>query len=154
MTLSNWTPLNDTVMGGESSSRWRETEDGGVFEGTVSLANGGGFASVRSPEALRDWSDADGVRMTVVGDGKTYKLTMYTRPGGRISYRASFAAPDGEAEVVVPFEELTPYRRGRHVPSAPAFDPSAITQVGLLISDKQAGDFQLRVRDLQAWQRE
>ena len=45
---AEWWVINDTVMGGRSSSSWQLSEhDIGVFQGSVSLENNGGFASVR-----------------------------------------------------------------------------------------------------------
>jgi len=46
--IKNWTTIDDTVMGGKSSSRVKLDKDGnGVFEGHVSLKNNGGFSSAR-----------------------------------------------------------------------------------------------------------
>ncbi|MFH1739553.1 MAG: CIA30 family protein, partial [bacterium] len=46
---TNWRTINDTVMGGVSNSEFRVEEEGiGVFSGSVSLENNGGFASVCS----------------------------------------------------------------------------------------------------------
>jgi hypothetical protein len=46
--------INDDVMGGQSRSRLLRTATGPLFEGDVSLANGGGFASFRAPLRLAD----------------------------------------------------------------------------------------------------
>ena len=44
----NWNIVNDTVMGGRSSSRWiSKSSSPCSFEGYLSLENNGGFASVR-----------------------------------------------------------------------------------------------------------
>lgn len=145
---ADWRVINDTVMGGVSESRFVETEDGAAFTGTVSLENGGGFASVRAPEGSYDLSGARGVRLRVRGDGKRYKLTFYTEPGGRISYRVPFEAPQTWTDLVLPFDDLVPYRRGRVVPDAPDFAPGAVRTLGFLIGDKQAGPFRLEVREI------
>lgn len=45
-----WAPIDDRIMGGVSQSRLSFHADGyAVFAGTVSMENGGGFASVRHP---------------------------------------------------------------------------------------------------------
>lgn len=45
---TSWYGVNDTVMGGLSRSKLTISPLGyGIFSGHVSLANGGGFASVR-----------------------------------------------------------------------------------------------------------
>ena len=52
--LSNWTIINDEVMGGQSESRFSFNSHGIViFKGDISLENNGGFASLRyRPERI------------------------------------------------------------------------------------------------------
>lgn len=145
-----WRIINDDVMGGVSTSRFEATDEGAAFAGTVSLENGGGFASVRAPEATWDLGDCAGLRLRVRGDGKRYWFTTYTEPGGPVSYRASLEPAGHWTTVDVPFEALTPYRRGTRVPDAPAFDPSRLRGFGFLIADEQAGDFRLEVAWIRA----
>jgi hypothetical protein len=46
--IQAWKIVDDAVMGGMSSSTFKLDPDGqGVFEGTVSLENNGGFSMVR-----------------------------------------------------------------------------------------------------------
>jgi len=147
-SVGAWRIINDTVMGGVSSSRFEATGEGAVFTGTVSLDQGGGFVSMRSPEDRYDLSEGDGLRLFIRGSGKTFKLTFYTEAGGRVSYRAPFTPPsttDWEA-VNVFFDDLTPFVRGRHVPDAPAFDPARVRAVGILLGDEQDGDFRLELQ--------
>ena len=44
--------VNDGVMGGVSQSSLRPDPEGMFFEGVVSLANNGGFASMRFPASF------------------------------------------------------------------------------------------------------
>jgi monofunctional biosynthetic peptidoglycan transglycosylase len=147
---ADWTPVNDTVMGGVSSSDFVKTADGARFHGTVSLDRGGGFASVRAPEAVVDVSDANAFLLRLRGDEKTYKFTAYTSTGQRVSYRRPFAAAKSWTDLVIPFSEMEPYRRGRHVPSAPDFDPATLRTFGFLIGDKQDGEFHLEIQHIAA----
>ncbi|MBK8745518.1 MAG: CIA30 family protein [Propionivibrio sp.] len=66
--------INDDVMGGVSTSRLRSTDGAMVFEGEVSLENGGGFASFRGPVRFPERSMV--LLVTVRGDGQRYKLTL------------------------------------------------------------------------------
>jgi monofunctional biosynthetic peptidoglycan transglycosylase len=146
--IDAWRIINDTVMGGVSSSRFEATGEGAAFTGTVSLDRGGGFVSMRSPKGSYDLSGSDGLRIWMRGSDKTFQLTVYTEQGGRVSYRAPFMPPstaDWEA-VDVFFDDLTPFVRGRHVPDAPAFDPARIRAVGILLGDEQDGDFRLELQ--------
>ena len=46
--ITNWTIVDDVVMGGRSSGNFYLNKEGnGVFEGRVSLENNGGFSSLR-----------------------------------------------------------------------------------------------------------
>jgi monofunctional biosynthetic peptidoglycan transglycosylase len=151
-SVGDWRIINDTVMGGVSSSRFEATEDGAAFTGKVSLDRGGGFVSMRSPKGSYDLSGSDGLRIWMRGSDKTFQLTVYTEPGGRVSYRAPFTPPstaDWEA-VDVFFDDLTPFVRGRHVPDAPAFDPARIRAVGILLGDEQDGNFRLELQRMAA----
>jgi monofunctional biosynthetic peptidoglycan transglycosylase len=145
-----WRTVNDDVMGGVSDSTFTPTEAGAAFTGTVSLEHGGGFASVRAPEATRDLSDAGGLRYRLRGDGRRYWCTLYTAPGGSISYRAPIRPPEQWTAIDVPFADLVPYRRGTTRPDAPPFDPAHVRTLGFLIADEQAGPFRLEVAWIRA----
>jgi len=151
---SDWRSIDDPVMGGVSESRFVATDDGAAFAGTVSLKQGGGFASVRAPESTYDLGGADGLRLRLRGDGQRYRLTTYTEAGGSISYRAPIEPPERWATIDVPFRTLTPYRRGTEVPDAPPFDPSRLRTLGFLIADEQDGPFRLGVAWIRPYEAE
>ena len=52
-SADGWRVTNDTVMGGVSSGELAWSDGALVFVGDLSLANGGGFASIRSPAIER-----------------------------------------------------------------------------------------------------
>ena len=147
---NEWRAVNDVVMGGVSEGTFEPTEAGAAFTGTVSLERGGGFASVRAPEATYDLSGADGLQLRLRGDGKRYWCTAYTEPGGSVSYRAPVAPPADWTTVAVPFEDLVPYRRGTKRPDAPPLAPARVRTMGFLIADEQAGPFRLEVAWIRA----
>jgi monofunctional biosynthetic peptidoglycan transglycosylase len=143
-----WEVVNDVVMGGVSTSDFR-VESGGVavFEGTVSLKHGGGFASVRSRPARLDLSAYTGLEVRVRGDGKRYRFRLRTDPELRgVAYQATF---DTDADVWqtirFPFKRFRPTFRGRRVPEAPPLDARSITSFGWLIAERQAGPFRLEI---------
>ena len=146
--VSLWRPVDDAVMGGVSTSRLDLAEPGVArFRGNVSLENFGGFASVRTPP--RDWDTAGATAflLRVRGDGHQYKFTLRTsdRFDG-IQYQARFSTPAGEwTDVRLPVDAFLPTFRGRKVPFAPALDPARVRVLGLMISDQQAGPFELLV---------
>jgi monofunctional biosynthetic peptidoglycan transglycosylase len=149
--IARWSPLDDVVMGGRSSSRVVDCDDYLRFEGNVSLEQGGGFASMQADVDL-DLTDATGLRLRVRGDGQTYKLGLYDERGRRrIAYRFSFESSDGSwTEISVPFDKLEPRFRGRDVPDADPIDLSTVRGMSLLISDEQAGPFGIDVAWIEA----
>jgi NADH dehydrogenase [ubiquinone] 1 alpha subcomplex assembly factor 1 len=143
-----WRPVDDVVMGGVSRSGFEQAQSGVArFHGNVSLENSGGFASVRTP--ARDWdtAGAQAFLLRVRGDGKTYKFTVRTGDGSDgIQYQLRFAAPAGEwSDVRLPVSEFVATFRGRKLPFAPSLDAAQVRALGLMISDRQAGAFELLV---------
>jgi monofunctional biosynthetic peptidoglycan transglycosylase len=143
-----WYAVDDVVMGGVSHSGFDLPEPGiARFSGRVSLENGGGFASVRTPP--RDWDTAGATAfvLRVRGDGRSYKLTVRNGDGfDGVQYQARFAPPAGEwTEVRLPVASLVPTFRGRALTGVPPLDPGEVRALGFMVSDRQAGPFELLV---------
>jgi len=148
-----WRTINDGVMGGLSSSRFRIAKGLAVFEGNVSLENNGGFASVQSAPGKHDLSDAEGILIRVLGDGKRYAFRMRTTGAfDGISYEARFKTVAGEWKTVeLPFKAFRPVFRGRLARDAAPLEPKLIKTFGILISDKQVGKFRLEIDWIKAY---
>lgn len=143
-----WYAVDDVVMGGVSRSGFDLSEPGiARFSGRVSLENNGGFASVSTPP--RDWDTAGATAfvLRVRGDGRSYKLTVRTGDGfDGVQYQARFAPPAGEwTEVRLPVASFAPTFRGRTLAGVPPLDPARVRSLGLMVSDKQAGPFELLI---------
>lgn len=146
--IEDWQALSDRVMGGVSNGRVETTKDGMLrFFGSVSLENNGGFASVRSLPNERDLSGYDGILIRIKGDGLRYAINLRTdfelRAG---SYRRRFETRAGVWETVfLPFTEFQLTSFGQIVKESPPLNTRKIRSVGFLISDKQAGPFELQI---------
>jgi len=142
-----WPGVNDGVMGGVSSGRMRIADGIAVFEGTVSLENKGGFASVRSGPIGRDLSSCSGIQLRLRGDGKRYQFRIKTREDRTApTYGLRFETlKDRWIEIELPFSEFTASFRGRKLPDDPPIEPEKIVTLGFLISEKQAGPFRLDI---------
>lgn len=148
-----WQAINDGVMGGVSAGQLRFDSLGyAVFEGAVSFENNGGFASVRAAGLALGAADTMAYVLTVCGDGRTYKLNLRTDTAfDGVTYQAAFTpAPGRWTQAVLPLHMFEPRFRGRLVQYAPALRPEAVKQIGLLISDRQAGVFRLMVKTIEA----
>lgn len=148
-----WSTVHDTVMGGISEGRVTSIDGGVRFTGRVSLENYGGFASARtSPEKL-DLDGIDTFRIEIDGDGQIWQFTL-RRDDMRIragSWRVKIQTT-GERQVIeIPLTDFEAVSMGRPIPNAPSLVGEAghIDSVGFLISNKQAGPFQLDVFSIQ-----
>ncbi|CAN5303879.1 CIA30 family protein [soil metagenome] len=143
-----WVAVNDGVMGGRSSGGPTVADGELAFRGELSLANNGGFSSVRSVGRDFDLSDASVVVLRVRGDGRRYQLRLATDAryrGVPVSYGAGFDTTAGKwTEVRIPLASLEPTVRGSSL-RGPPLDPSQVREIGLLIADKREGSFALSV---------
>ena len=149
-TITNpvaWQVVNDGVMGGVSTSEFHVANGAAVFHGEVSLANNGGFASVRSLPATHELAGCDAFIIRVYGDGHRYKFTTRMEESfDSAIYQASFTTKPGEwTEHCLPLKQFVPTFRGRVLSGEPPLDPAKVTSMGFLISDKQAGPFRLEI---------
>jgi hypothetical protein len=141
--------VDDRVMGGVSRSHMARSATGTlVFEGEVSLKNGGGFASVRSAPLAVSLAGASALRLTVRGDGKRYKLNLRADAAfDGVQYQSAFMVPAGTwTDITLPLDDFVPVFRGRPVPGAPPLASGAVRVLGFVISDRQAGPFRLEVK--------
>ncbi len=143
-----WESIGDPVMGGVSTGRLDAVDaTTSVFQGEVSLAHGGGFASVKADIAPVDLSACGGIRLHVRGDGKVYKLGLRTRVERNAPvYQHPFETSAGQWQrLTLAFRDFTPRLRGRTLTEAPPLDPARIASVSLYISGGQAGAFALHM---------
>jgi monofunctional biosynthetic peptidoglycan transglycosylase len=150
-----WRTVHDTVMGGRSSGTWEQTESGIRFQGSLSLENNGGFASLRARSDSLDLSDTSGLTLELVGDGRAWWVTVERSdvPLRAGSYRASVQTRAGEATThTVRWSDFTPTSFGRPVVGAPSLQsaPERIVQLGWMVADGQPGDFDLEIRSIRA----
>jgi len=160
-----WGALDDVVMGGVSSSQLQLQGQVGLFTGTVSTANSGGFASLRTrtltlPENLAAY---EGISLRVRGDGQRYKIFLRQDPGwDAIAYSASFDTLAGTWQTLqIPFQDLIPVFRAKRLPQAPPFDPSRVYSLQIMLSKFEydgmlnphftPGTFHLEIAWIGAW---
>ncbi|MEO7936894.1 MAG: CIA30 family protein [Dokdonella sp.] len=143
-----WVAVNDDVMGGCSSGRSTLNDGMLHFSGALSLANNGGFASVRTVDYAVNLSKVSALVLRIRGDGRRYQLRLTTDAqyrGISISYSAGFeSVADEWAEIRLSLDSLQPSVRGT-VLAGPPFDRSQVRQIGFLVGDKQAGPFSLAI---------
>lgn len=150
--LRNWGVVNDSVMGGISTSRFEQTADGNLlFQGVLSLENNGGFVSIRSRPGSFDLQNVEGFTIKARGDGRTYYLDLrvigQTTSG---SFRAAFPTEKNTwTEAFVPTSKFVRQSFGRPFPDIP-LNPSDVNSIGFTLSDKNPGPFKLEIEYVRA----
>lgn len=144
VTSGKWYKVNDGVMGGLSQSSLVLNDNGtATFSGNVSLENNGGFASVRTP--ISKLSSYNGVVLRLKGDGKIYSIRFRNNSNfDGYAYQAKIITKENLwMEYKIPFSDFKATYRGRTLMGKPALKSEDIAQMGILIADKQMGDFNL-----------
>jgi len=136
-----WRIVNDGVMGGDSTARVSRAGEALRFSGEISLANNGGFASMRRPfDAAARGTDAAGFALQVRGDGNRYRLRVYTRDAATgseqwFAYFAVFDTREGEVTAVqLRWTQFTASFRGRAVPEAPQIRFADVIGLGIMLT--------------------
>ena len=148
--INNWIIVNDNVMGGVSNSTLSLNEENNlVFNGNVSLDNNGGFASVRHGLKKGILKGIKSFKILIKGDGNIYKL-RFRQENRRAAYSSDFRSKAGKwIEIEIPLENLTPSWRGYYYSDYPEIDLEKVVSLGIQISDKQEGNFELEIKSIE-----
>ena len=142
-----WQVVNDTVMGGRSSSQLKRVGEALHFSGRLDT-NGGGFASLRSDRMNLDLAAATSVRLTVKGDGRTYSIRLYAA-GQRVSYQHAFrTVADAWQTVELKIPDFYASWRGRRMNQGP-LAAADIAGIGLILADGPDGAFEIEVSSIE-----
>jgi hypothetical protein len=139
----DWRIIDDGVMGGLSQGKFSIDADGnGVFAGTVSLENYGGFSSVRYQcDKIKVTKDSK-VRIRLKGDGKNYQFRIKDKATSYYSYITTFKTFGDWETVEIKLSELYPSFRGQTL-NLPNFDSTSFEEIVFLIGNKKNESFQL-----------
>ncbi|SFT86956.1 Complex I intermediate-associated protein 30 (CIA30) [Pseudoalteromonas sp. DSM 26666] len=147
---ARWYVVNDSVMGGISNSQVLYENDNLVFTGNVSLANNGGFASIRTLLDVQS-QDITKIMLRIKGDGQTYQLRLRTNEYmDSAAYTRSFSTTKSEwLNIEFLPEDFQLTYRGRLLEQQPTINFKDIKQLGFMIAGKQAGEFRLEVEKIE-----
>ena len=146
-----WNIVNDTVMGGRSSSRWSKNSSALSFEGFLSLENNGGFASVRHDLNNINLSSTDGIFIKVKGDGRKYQFRIRSQASRWANYSQEFKTKkDTVQSFFLPYKDFKPSWRGRSVRNVPTLTGKDVRGIGFLLGDKVQGKFKLDILNISA----
>ena len=94
-----------------------------------------------------EFKDYNVVIIRVKGDGNVYSLRFRTNNNfDGYSYQAKFKTKPGEwEEHKIPLSDFKPTFRGNTLSNKPELESKDIKQIGILIADKQFGNFKLTI---------
>jgi hypothetical protein len=174
--IFTFAPLDDVVMGGVSSS----TFDGvrGIWRGTVTDANNGGFVGIRSTPLnnnninVIDLSQCKGIEWTLAGTDTDMRLKVVLRDStdfngvGWTSSKDTTKSPSNSrlqsvVTLKVPFQGQVPCRFAKVMSNAPPFDPSNVKALQLVYSKFeydgalnpkfQTGEFEIQIQEIRTY---
>jgi len=144
-SIEKWRIVNDGVMGGLSKSSIEMTKENyGIFSGSVSLENNGGFASVQLPTDIDLEASKKELVLRIKGDGKSYQCRLKGSSNQRESYVQVFETNGEWQTIKLKLKDFYPQFRGRKL-DIPNFNFDRIEQFSFLIANGKAEDFELWV---------
>lgn len=145
VNIKDWTIVNDIVMGGKSEANFYINDEGhGVYKGTISLENNGGFSSVRYRFEPVDVTLFSKIILKVKGDGKRYQFRIKDKSSNKFAYITHFITSKEWLTVEFNLSDLYPTFKGRTL-EQPNFDGSRIEEIAFLIANKKQESFQLEI---------
>jgi NADH dehydrogenase [ubiquinone] 1 alpha subcomplex assembly factor 1 len=145
-----WYIVNDSVMGGISNSKMTIEQNEMSFTGQLSLANNGGFASVRA-QLMQDMGEQQQISFKVKGDGRVYQFRLRTSDKmDGIAYKVEFKTKGNNKWQQFDFNanDFVASFRGRILSNAPRLKFADVSQLGFLIADKNLSPFKLIISDI------
>ncbi|MBE15319.1 MAG: hypothetical protein CL867_03660 [Cytophagaceae bacterium] len=143
-----WYVVLDGVMGGRSSGAIELTNSSVVFQGSISLANNGGFASFRSDYGQYDLSQFKEVAIRYRSTGQDFAFTLNKyRRFYRPNFKADLPVTDGQwVTKNIPWEGFKRYRLGNRLSGALTTDDlKKVIRMGFISNEKKASPFNFEV---------
>lgn len=146
--INDWITVDDNVMGGKSSSTFEINSDGhGVFKGSISLENNGGFCSVRYKFQKTPVKGFKKVIIKLKGDGKIFQFRIKSKSNDYYSYINNFSTTGKWQEIEIPLKEMYPSFRGRRL-NQPNFNAEFIEEIAFLVGNKKKENFKLLIDNI------
>jgi NADH dehydrogenase [ubiquinone] 1 alpha subcomplex assembly factor 1 len=139
----DWRVIDDGVMGGQSQGRFAIDADGnGVFQGSISLENNGGFSSVRYQFDKIQVTKDNTISIRLKGDGKDYQFRVKDKNNAYYSYIITFKTTGEWQTINIKLSDLYPSFRGRKL-DLPNFNSDSFEEIVFLIGNKKNESFKL-----------
>jgi NADH dehydrogenase [ubiquinone] 1 alpha subcomplex assembly factor 1 len=143
--LSQWETVDDVVMGGRSDGNFYLSQAGhGIFTGSISTENNGGFSSVQYRFQKTNTAPYKKYILRIKGDGKRYQFRVKSDIAQPHSY-VHYIETSGNWQLVeILFSEMYATFRGRKL-DLPNFQGGTLEQIGFLTGNKRNENFKLEI---------
>jgi len=146
--ISDWTILDDSVMGGISQGFFTLNNSGNaLFSGIVRTENNGGFSSARFGFKTIDITNFKSIKLKVKGDGKVYQFRIKDDRSQRYSYIHSFKTTGKWETITINLDAFYPSFRGNKL-DKPNFSANKLEEITFLIGNKIRESFSLEIEKI------
>lgn len=145
LEAGRWKIVNDTVMGGQSSSDIRNNLSGHLlFSGSVSVANNGGFCMIKKVLIKPTSNTVKICRITLKGDGKKYQVRLKKKLSDKESYVTSISTNGKLQYFDLKINSFQSQFRGQKL-DMPPLQYQPIEEIGFLIGNQVAETFEISI---------
>jgi len=145
LETKNWLIVNDSVMGGISSSQLIiDAQQNGVFKGEVSLENNGGFTLAKRNVEVNFSRKYTKIQLRVKGDGKRYQFRIKSNVDENHWYIQKFETNTNWQLITLNLNEFYPSLRGKRLKMV-NFNKNKIESLAFLIGNKKQENFKLTI---------
>jgi len=144
----DWIALNDGVMGGRSTGTVHIDKKALNFVGELSLANNGGFASVRSSYQNYKLSNYSKVKIRYKSTGKQFAITLELSERWYDVYYKFYLSNTGNRwkETEIELKNFVGYQVGTNTGNTITEKQlGEIIRLGFMTSEKEAGYYELKI---------
>jgi hypothetical protein len=145
----NWTLINDSVMGGLSTSQITRIEDNKYirFSGFISLSKNAGFAIANTAVTPNYFSDCNRLSIKVRGDGRNYQFRLRRDNKQQdVAFVVEFETKDNIWQTkTFELSDFVAQRRGHRLKHIKPIQAGEIKTLGFLSGNEVEGEFKLDI---------
>ena len=143
--IGSWQVVTDQVMGGASSASYEVNNlNEGVFSGTISTKNDGGFALIRHRFNKQNIEKDAVLSIRVKGFTGRYKVRIKANFEDYFAYIAEFNSTDQWETINIKLSDFQASYRGRKLDRS-NFNDSYIEEIAFMVSNGKEQSFNLSI---------
>ena len=145
----DWVLLSDNVMGGITKSTIEYSNDAVLLTGDISLANYGGFASIKTKYQRFDLSNYNGIKIRYRSANQKFVFTLEdNKYWAKPYYKNAFSSNKNDTweEAIIYFKDFKEMIIGQPTGNVmPLESLKKTVRLGIMTAEKKEGPFSLEV---------